>query len=57
MDLLTSLVLWLAIAAICLVAMFYVVRAAVLSALRSHHAEIAERSPVGDASHVNADGL
>jgi hypothetical protein len=55
MDLLTSLVLWLAFAAISLVALFYVVRAAVLSALRTHHAEVQAKPPV--LTHLDQDGL
>jgi hypothetical protein len=57
MDLLTPLVLWLAFAAISMVALFYVVRAAVLSALRTHHAEVAEGSRPRAVSHLDADGL
>ena len=57
MDLLTSLVLWLVTAAIILLALFYVVRAAVLSALRTHHDEVAASSHPGPVSHLDSDGL
>ena len=55
MDLLTAMALNLAVAAIGLVALFYVVRAAVLGALRTHHAEVHAPAPV--VSHLDADGL
>jgi hypothetical protein len=55
MDLLTPLVLWLAFAAISLIALFYTVRAAVLSALRTHHAELHAQPPV--LTHLDQDGL
>ena len=55
MDLLTPLVLWATFAAIGLVALFYVVRGAVLSALRTHHAEV--HAPAVPVTHLDADGL
>lgn len=55
MDLLTPLVFWLGTGAVMLVALFYVVRAAVVSALRAHHAEL--NTPAGAQSHLDADGL
>ena len=55
MDVLVSLMLWLVTVAVGLVALFYVVRAAVLGALRMHHAEVhAAPAPV---THLDADGL
>ncbi len=55
MELFTPLVLWLTSAAISLVALYYVVRASVLSALRAHHAEVHAKPAV--LTHLDADGL
>jgi len=55
MDFLTSLALTLAFAAVGLVALFYVVRAAVLGALRAHHSEV--NAPAPARTHLDADGL
>ena len=55
MDVLASLVLWLVTVAVGLVALFYVVRAAVLGALRAHHAEV--HGAPASLTHLDADGL
>ncbi|KJL42995.1 hypothetical protein JOD63_003287 [Microbacterium terrae] len=57
MDALSALVLQLAFAAIGLVALFYVIRAAVLSALRTHRAEVDGRARAEPPSHLDADGI
>jgi hypothetical protein len=55
MDLLSSLFFWVISASITLTALFFVIRAAVLSALREHRAELQQKTrPV---SHLDADGL
>lgn len=52
-----DLVIWLVCAAIGLVALYFVVRAAVLSALREHHAEVVKAAEPASTSHLDADGL
>lgn len=56
MDPLTSLVLTIAAAAVGFYVLHIVVRTAVLSALRAHHAEIHAPAPAA-ATHLDADGL
>lgn len=55
MDFLSALVLNLTLGAVAFVVLFFVVRAAVLSALRAHHAEV--QRPPTPVSHLDADGL
>lgn len=57
MDALSALVLQLVFAAIGLVALFYVIRAAVLSALRTHRAEVDGGARAEPPSHLDADGI
>ena len=59
MDLLTYVLvnfLWVAIA---LLVLYWIIRAAVLSALRTHHRQInpAPRTQSASGSHLDADGL
>lgn len=56
MDPLTSLVVTIVGAALGFYILFRVVRAAVLDALRTHHAEVNQATP-GTVSHLDADGL
>lgn len=55
MDFLSAMVLNLALGAVAFTVLFYVVRAAVLAALRTHHEEV--NRPPAPLSHVDADGL
>ncbi len=55
MDFLSAMVLNLALGAVAFTVLFYVVRAAVLAALRTHHEEVSR--PPAPLSHVDADGL
>jgi hypothetical protein len=55
MDFLAALVLNVALGAVAFVVLFYVVRAAVLSALRAHHEEV--NRPPALLTHLDADGL
>ncbi|WP_461475514.1 hypothetical protein [Microbacterium sp. HJ5] len=56
MDPVTSLVVTVVIAAVGFYVLFVVVRAAVLSALRTHHAEV-HPAPPEPVTHLDADGL
>jgi len=56
MGIITAVLLPLLVATIGFVALFYVVRGAVLSALRTHHAEV-HPQPQPAPRHVDADGL
>ncbi|GAA5202956.1 hypothetical protein [Microbacterium jejuense] len=56
MGFLTAIVLPLLFIVIGFVALFYVVRGAVLSALRTHHAEV-HQPPQSTPGYVDADGL
>ena len=56
MDPLTSLVVTVVLAAVGFYVLYVVVRAAVLSALRTHHAEVHAPAPE-PVTHLDADGL
>ena len=56
MDPLTSLFATVVVGAIGFYVLYLVVRAAVLNALRTHHAEVHAQAP-GPVTHLDADGL
>lgn len=57
MDLITPIVLWVAVAAVGFYALFHVIKAAVLGALRQHAAEAAASGTPQSAPHLDHDGI